>query len=71
MIGYMSLEEQVDRDFERARRRSLVAWLAARLRGVRGKGGYPRSSRCAGLRGLRTGSTSAGGWSSVEGRGQR
>ena len=33
MLGYMSLEEQVDRDFERARRRSLVARLAARLRG--------------------------------------
>ncbi|HET7479937.1 MAG TPA: hypothetical protein VFJ72_10540 [Rubrobacteraceae bacterium] len=33
MVGYMSLEEQVDRDFERARRRSLVAWIRARLRG--------------------------------------
>ena len=33
MIGYMSLEEQVDKDFELARRRSLVKRLAARLRG--------------------------------------
>jgi hypothetical protein len=37
----MSLEEQVDRDFERARRRSLVARLAARLRGDPGRGGLP------------------------------
>ena len=37
----MSLEEQVDRDSERARRRSLVARLAARLRGDPGQGGLP------------------------------
>jgi hypothetical protein len=41
MIGYMSLEEQVDKDFERARRRSLVTRLAARLRGDPGKGKLP------------------------------
>lgn len=37
----MSLEEQVDRDFERARRRSLVGRLAARLRGDPGQGRLP------------------------------
>jgi hypothetical protein len=37
MIGYMSLEEQVDKDFERARRRSMVARLASRLRGDSGR----------------------------------
>jgi hypothetical protein len=41
MIGYMSLEEQVDKDFERARRRSLVTRLAARRRGDPGKGKLP------------------------------
>jgi hypothetical protein len=33
MIGYMSLEEQVDKEFLRARRRALFGWLAARVRG--------------------------------------
>ncbi len=32
MIGYMSLEEQVDKDFLRAHRRALFRRLAARLR---------------------------------------
>ena len=41
MIGYMRLEEQVERDFERARRRSLVGRLAARLRGDPGRGRLP------------------------------
>ncbi len=41
MIGYMSLEEQVDKDFERARRRSLVGRVAARLRGDPGRGRLP------------------------------
>jgi hypothetical protein len=33
MIGYMSLEEQVDKEFLRARRRALFGRLAARVRG--------------------------------------
>ncbi len=33
MIGYMSLEEQVDKDFLRARHRALFGRLAARIRG--------------------------------------
>jgi len=37
----MSLEEQVDKDFERARRRSLVGRLAARLCGDAGRGKLP------------------------------
>jgi len=41
MIGHMSLVEQVDRDFERARRRSLVARLAACRRGDPGQGRLP------------------------------
>jgi hypothetical protein len=41
MIGYMSLEEQVDKDLERARRRSLVGRLSARLRGDPGRGKLP------------------------------
>jgi hypothetical protein len=32
MVDYMSLEEQVDKDFERARRRAFVARVVARLR---------------------------------------
>jgi hypothetical protein len=32
MVGYMSLEEQVDVDFTRARRRALFRRLIARLR---------------------------------------
>lgn len=36
MIGFMSLEEQVDADFGRARRRAFLGWLGARLRGERG-----------------------------------
>jgi hypothetical protein len=31
MVGYMSLEEQVDRDFSRARRRALLRRIGARL----------------------------------------
>ena len=38
MVGYMSLEEQVDADFARARRRALVRRLGARLRNDRGPG---------------------------------
>jgi hypothetical protein len=34
MIDYMSLEEQVDKDFERARRRSFVGRIVALLRGA-------------------------------------
>lgn len=41
MIGYMSLEEQVDRDFERARRRSLLGRLASRLAGDPGRARLP------------------------------
>ena len=41
MIGYMSLEEQVDKDFERARRRALFSRLAARLRGDPGRARLP------------------------------
>ena len=41
MIGYMSLEEQVDKDFERARRRSPFRRLAARLRGDPDRGRLP------------------------------
>ncbi len=41
MIGYMSLEEQVDKDFERARRRSLISRVGARLRGDPGRGALP------------------------------
>ncbi|HEX2728993.1 MAG TPA: hypothetical protein VHM16_04510 [Rubrobacteraceae bacterium] len=51
MIGYMSLEEQVDKDFERARRRSFMARMAARLRGDPGMGGmipFEDSRRSAG-----------------------
>ena len=33
MIGYMSIEEQVDKDFERARRRALAGRVAAFFRG--------------------------------------
>lgn len=33
MIGFMSLEEQVDVDFGRARRRSLIGRVADRIRG--------------------------------------
>jgi hypothetical protein len=33
VIGYMSIEEQVDKDFVRARHRALVARVAAFLRG--------------------------------------
>ena len=32
MVGYMSLEEQVDRDFTVARRKALLGRIAARLR---------------------------------------
>ena len=32
MVGYMSLEEQVDADFTRARRRAFLRRLMARLR---------------------------------------
>ena len=33
MIGYMSLEEQVDKEFLRARHRAILRLIAARLRG--------------------------------------
>jgi hypothetical protein len=32
MVGYMSLEEQVDKDFSHARRRALLRRIGARLR---------------------------------------
>jgi hypothetical protein len=35
MVGYMSLEEQVDKDFSRARRKALLKRIGARLRGRR------------------------------------
>ena len=41
MVGYMSLDEQVDKDFGLARRRALVGRLAARLRGDPGRGLSP------------------------------
>jgi len=41
MIGYMSLEEQVDKDFLRARHRAILRLLAARLRGHPGGGTLP------------------------------
>ena len=31
MVGYMSLEEQVDADFSRARRKALLRRIGARL----------------------------------------
>jgi hypothetical protein len=39
MVDYMSLEEQVDKDFERARRRAFVGRVVARLRGDPKRGG--------------------------------
>ena len=33
MVDYMNLEEQVDKDFERARRRAFLGRMVARLRG--------------------------------------
>jgi hypothetical protein len=39
MIGYMSLEEQVDKDFLRARHRAFFRRLVARVRGDRGRSG--------------------------------
>jgi hypothetical protein len=41
MVGYMSLEEQVDVDFTRARRRSLFRRLMARLRNGTASDGLP------------------------------
>jgi hypothetical protein len=32
MVGYMSLKEQVDKDFSRGRRRALLRRIGARLR---------------------------------------
>ena len=40
MIGYISIEEQVDADFSRALRRAFVRQMGARLRG-----GGPGASR--------------------------
>ena len=45
MAMYMRLEEQVDADFGRARRRAVLRRLAARLRGVAAPGG---SKNCFG-----------------------
>jgi len=39
MIGYMSLEEQVDKEFLRARRRAFFGRIAARVRGIRRRSG--------------------------------
>ena len=39
MIGYMSIEEQVDKDFNLARRRALFGRIRARLRGGAAPGG--------------------------------
>lgn len=41
MVGYMSLEEQVEADFARARRRALLRRLGARLRKDRGSDRLP------------------------------
>jgi hypothetical protein len=41
MIGYMSLEEQVDKEFLRARHRAFFRRLAARVRGDRGRSTLP------------------------------
>jgi hypothetical protein len=41
MIKYMSLEEQVDKDFIRARHRAFFRRLAARLRGDPEQGALP------------------------------
>ena len=41
MIGYMSLEEQVDKEFLRARHRAMLRQLAARLRGHPERGTLP------------------------------
>jgi hypothetical protein len=41
MIGYMSLEEQVDKDFLRAHHRALFGRLAARIRRDRGRSRLP------------------------------
>ena len=41
MVGYMSLEEQVDVDFTRARRRALFRRLIARLRNGLASDGLP------------------------------
>ena len=42
MIGYMSIEEQVDVDFIRARRRAFLRRVEARLRGDLTSEGGPR-----------------------------
>jgi hypothetical protein len=39
MVGYMSLEEQVDKDFSRARRRALLRRIGARLQRDSASGG--------------------------------
>ena len=39
MVGYMSLEEQVDKDFSRARRRALFRRIGARLQRDSASGG--------------------------------
>ncbi len=41
MVGYMSLEEQVDADFTRARRRAFLRRLMARLRHSPASDGLP------------------------------
>ena len=41
MIGYMSLEEQVDKEFLRARHRAMLRLLAARLRRLPRRGTLP------------------------------
>ena len=41
MVGYMSLEEQVDADFTRARRRAFLRRLMARLRNGTATDGLP------------------------------
>ena len=38
MVGYMSVEEQVDKDFVRARHRALARRVAAFFRGEGGQG---------------------------------
>jgi hypothetical protein len=40
MVGYTSLEEQVDRDFSRARRRALLRRIGARLQRDSASGGF-------------------------------
>lgn len=55
MIGYMRIEEQVDADFARARRRALLRRLVTHLRNGRGSGRllcFEDAERRVGARGV-------------------